>query len=122
MFIELNDRELEYFSNLTKEAREKAMMDDEIIVSADISIKVKRNYEICEEHKYYHVFAYKKCNLINDINVVSITEDETVFDIGNEQLIVKSNEDASIEIGKQPYSVIYEIKVNNVKYGKVVEL
>ena len=31
MFIELNDRELEYFSNLTKEAREKAMMDDEII-------------------------------------------------------------------------------------------
>ena len=60
--------------------------------------------------------------LINSIIVVKTTDKETVFSINDDSISVKTGEEKEFEIGKNPYSTRYIIKVSNVKFGRILEL
>lgn len=122
MFKELDLSELEQWNNFTEEQKNKAINEDEIQVAVDIEIKVESHQKIVEEHKYYQVCSYGNYRLINSIIVVKTTDKETVFSINDDSISVKTGEEKEFEIGKNPYSTRYIIKVSNVKFGRILEL
>jgi len=129
MFIEFNPNELEKWNDLSEEQKARLIDADEVQLVIDIDIKIENHKKISEEHKYYQVFTYGNCKLINDIVVSKITEKETLLYInmgnGNDEptsLLVKNNEQKSIQIGNKSSSSIYNIYIHNVKFGRVLEL
>ena len=125
MFIEFNLETLQEWNKLSFEEKEKAILNDEVQVAVDICIEIGNHNKIFERHEYFQVFDNYK--LINDISILKITDREIDFSIksngdSKNLITMKPNAIKTFETGTKPYSSIYQIKVSNVKYGKIVEL
>jgi len=125
MFVEFDSVTLKEWNKLPAEEKEKAILNNEIQIAADICIEIWDHNKIFEKHEYFQACDSHK--LINDIIVLKITDQGVDFSIKTNEdsknlVTIKPNVDKIIEIGTKPYLNIYKIKVSNIKYGKIVEL
>lgn len=127
MFTEFDSNTLKEWNNLSKEQKLHAVSKGEVQIVANIDIKIERNQQISEEHKYYQVI--EKASLIDDILVSKISDQKTILSIntykGNnepELISIKTNEEKRIKIDRGIFSIIYIIRVSDIKYGQVFEL
>lgn len=124
MFRELNQKELEEWNKLTPEQKEEEINNKNVQIAVDVEIKLEVFNKIVEEHKFYQVSLFLERNLIDNVNILGSTENESFFSINgiDDKVSIKTNETKEFEVGKPPYVCKYIIKVSNVTYGFLLDV
>ena len=104
--------------------KKKKINNKNVQIAVDVEIKVESHNKYVEEHKFYRGACFVDWNLIDNVNILGSTENESFFSINgiDDKVSIKTNETKEFEVGKPPFVGKYIIKVSNVTYGFLLDL